>query len=255
MQLFQSLRLPEFLLFHHTYWIYFVRLNKDLDLKPVTKAEQSVSSSGLPVAAPTRIVIFAKAPVPGKVKTRLIPALGDVAAAQLARRMLADTVQHALSAKLSIPEVCVTPDFDDLEWKGQLPSGIELSNQGPGNLGDRMAVAARRVIDRGECILLVGIDCPDLDNKRLIEAAAQLQKHDAVIHPARDGGYVLLGLKRTDPSLFDDIAWSTDTVAATTIARVQALGWSFWVGDTMSDIDEPADLVALATNRSQMSIL
>ena len=66
----------------------------------------------------------------------------------------------------------------------------------------------------------------------------------AVIHAARDGGYVLLGLARTDPSLFDDIAWSTDTVAATTIARIRALGWSLFVGDTLSDIDEPADLVA-----------
>ena len=220
-----------------------MRSNKALDLNPVTKAEQSGSSSALPKNAPTRIVIFAKAPVPGKVKTRLIPALGDVGAALLAQRMLADTVHHALSAKLSVPEICVAPDFDDREWKGQLPSGIELSNQGPGNLGDRMAAAARRVIDRCEFILLVGTDCPDLDNKRLIEAAAQLQKHDAVIHPARDGGYVLLGLRRTDPSLFDDIAWSTEAVAATTIARIQALGWSLWVGDAMSDVDEPSDLL------------
>jgi glycosyltransferase A (GT-A) superfamily protein (DUF2064 family) len=83
-----------------------------------------------------------------------------------------------------------------------------------------------------------------LDGKRLGAAAAQLERHDAVIYPARDGGYVLLGLARTDASLFSDIAWSTDTVAATTIARITELGWSLFVGETLIDIDEPADLHA-----------
>ena len=101
-----------------------------------------------------------------------------------------------------------------------------------------------RVIQSGERVLLIGTDCPALSARRLGEAAAQLDNHDAVIHPARDGGYVLLGLARTDPSLFSGIAWSTDTVAAATIARIGALGWSLFVGDTLTDIDEPADLYA-----------
>ena len=193
-------------------------------------------------AVATRIVIFAKAPVPGKVKTRLIPALGEAGAARLARQMLSDTAAHAHAAGLGVPELCATPHPDDPSWTGHLPAGVRLSDQGPGDLGQRLAAAAKRVIDRGERILLIGTDCPELDGKRLGEAAAQLESHDAMIHPARDGGYVLLGLARTDPSLFDDIAWSTETVAATTIARIGALGWSLCVGDTLSDIDEPADL-------------
>ena len=193
----------------------------------------------------TRIVIFAKAPVPGSVKTRLIPVLGAAGAAQLAQRMLADTIDHALAAGLAIPELCATPDPDDPSWAGHLPAGVRLSDQGPGDLGQRLAAATRRVIEGGERILLIGTDCPKLDGKRLREAAAQLDDHDAVIHPAFDGGYVLLGLRRTDPSLFDDVAWSTDTVAATTIARIEALGWSLFVGDTLQDIDEPADLAAV----------
>ena len=194
----------------------------------------------------TRIVIFAKAPVPGKVKTRLIPALGEAGAARLARQMLADTVAYAHAAGLGVPELCATPPPDDPSWVGHLPAGMLFSDQGPGDLGQRLAAAATRVIGHGERILLIGTDCPELDGNRLGKAAAQLERHDAVIHPARDGGYVLLGLARTDPSLFDDIAWSTDTVAATTIARIEALGWSLWVGDTMSDIDDPADLEAAA---------
>ena len=192
----------------------------------------------------TRIVIFAKAPVPGRVKTRLIPLLGEVGAARLAQRMLADTVENALAAGLATPELCATPHPDDSAWLGHLPAGVRLSDQGPGDLGQRLAAAAKRVIDCGERILLIGTDCPELDGKRLGEAAFRLESHDAMIHPARDGGYVLLGLARTDPSLFEDIAWSTNTVAATTIARVRALGWSLFVGDILSDIDEPADLDA-----------
>ncbi len=189
-----------------------------------------------------RIVIFAKAPVPGSVKTRLIPVLGEVGAAQLAQRMLADTVAHALGAGLSTPELCATPHPNDPSWAGNLPAGVRLADQGPGDLGQRLASAARRVIDDGEYILLIGTDCPELDGKRLVETAAQLENHDAVILPARDGGYVLLGLARTDPSLFENIAWSTDIVASTTIARIRALGWSLFLGETLSDIDEPTDL-------------
>ena len=195
-------------------------------------------------AVATRIVIFAKAPVAGRVKTRLIPILGEAGAARLAQRMLADTLAHALAAGLATAELCATPHPDDPDWAGYLPAGVQVSDQGTGDLGQRLAAATKRVIGGGERILLIGTDCPELNGKRLSEAAAQLESHDAVIHAARDGGYVLLGLARTDPSLFADIAWSTDTVAATTIARIRALGWSLFVGDTLSDIDEPADLVA-----------
>lgn len=198
-------------------------------------------------AVATRIVIFGKVPLPGIAKTRLIPVLGEAGAAGLAQQMLNDTVGEARAAGLGTPELCVTPHPDDPQWVGRVPVGVRLSDQGPGDLGERLAAAARRVIDAGERILLIGSDCPELDSRRLNEAAAQLESDDAVIYPARDGGYVLLGLTRTDPSLFDDIAWSTDTVAATTISRIRALGWSLFVGDTLNDIDEPADLIAAGT--------
>ena len=194
-------------------------------------------------AGATRIVIFAKAPVAGKAKTRLIPLLGADGAARLAQRMLADTVLHAKAAGLGTPELCATPEPGDPEWAGSLPAGVGLSDQGEGDLGQRLAAAVERVIGSGERVLLIGTDCPALDGQRLAAAAVQLKRHDAVICPARDGGYVLLGLARTDASLFSDIAWSTDTVAATTIARIAELGWSLYVGETLIDIDEPADLV------------
>lgn len=195
----------------------------------------------------TRIVIFAKAPVPGAVKTRLIALLGAEEAAKLAMNMLMDTVARAHEAGLGTPELCVTPHRNDPAWSGFLPDGVRLTNQGPGDLGQRLAAAAKRLIGAGERLLLIGTDCPALDGARLSAASSRLESHDAVLHPAEDGGYVLIGLKCFDPSLFSDIAWSTDTVARVTKARVAALGWSLFVGETLRDIDEPGDLDLAAT--------
>ena len=194
---------------------------------------------------PTRIVIFAKAPVPGRVKTRLIPVLGEIGAARLAHRMLLATIAEAEAAGLSNPELCATPHHADCEWLPFLPDGgIRYSDQGEGNLGERLGRAANRVIGDGEAILLIGTDCPALDRDKLRAAAAALLTNDAVIHPTADGGYALLGLRRFDGSLFEGIAWSSPTVATETISRIEALGWSLFIGETLRDVDVPADLEA-----------
>jgi rSAM/selenodomain-associated transferase 1 len=193
----------------------------------------------------TRIVIFAKAPVPGSVKTRLIPALGGAGAAQLAFEMLQATVAQACAAGLGMPELCATPRPEHPSWQPFLPAAqVSLADQGEGNLGVRLARAASRVVAAGENILLIGTDCPALDRHRLRAAALALATNDAVIHPTVDGGYALLGLRRFQASLFDGIGWSGPTVAADTISRIEALGWSLAVGDTLRDIDEPEDLTA-----------
>jgi rSAM/selenodomain-associated transferase 1 len=193
----------------------------------------------------TRIIIFAKAPVPGRVKTRLIPALGEVGAARLAHRMLFDTVTAAMEANLAVPELCLDPHPLDEAWQGFLPElHLRVTAQGEGDLGERLARATKRTILLGENALLIGSDCPGMDAGRLRAAAGALEAHDAFIHPAEDGGYALLGLTRFDPSLFADIPWSTEGVAAETIARIEALGWSLRIGETLRDVDEPADLEA-----------
>lgn len=189
----------------------------------------------------TRVVIFAKAPVPGAVKTRLVRVLGADGAAALAARMLEITVRQAIASGLDV-ELCVAPTRNAPEWRPFLPRGVRVSDQGEGDLGARLSRAAARVIDAGRAVLLIGTDCPDLDAGRLRGAAARLRTHDAVIIPAFDGGYVLLGLARFDASVFEGIAWSTESVMIATTQRVAALGWSLHVDAPLRDIDEPADL-------------
>lgn len=202
----------------------------------------------------TRIIIFAKAPVPGRAKTRLIPALGEIGAARLANRMLLETAAQAVAADLATPELCADPHPLDESWEGFLPpQQLRTTAQGDGDLGERLARAAKRVVNLGEQVLLIGTDCPQLDARCLRTAARELESHDAVIHPTFDGGYALLGLARFDPSLFNDIAWSSSTVANSTMARVRALGWSLHLGATLRDIDEPEDLAAAEAAGFQLS--
>ncbi len=191
----------------------------------------------------TQIIIFAKAPVPGRVKTRLIPALGEAASAQLAHAMLLATVAEASNAELGIPELCATPDPQDPAWLDLLPTApLYLADQGDGDLGERLARAAKRTLLVGDRVLLIGTDCPELTRGHLRDAAAALDDYDAVLHPAQDGGYVLLGLRRFDPSLFEGIAWSSPTVAHETLDRIASLGWTVHVAETLRDVDEPDDL-------------
>ena len=196
-----------------------------------------------PGSRQARILIFAKAPVPGRVKTRLIPALGAEGAARLAAEMLERTAREALESHVGAVELCADPSPDDPQWAGHWPQGVELTAQGEGDLGERLARAARRVLDGGEKVILIGTDSSDLDRVHLREAASALEGFDAVIHPTLDGGYALLALARFDASLFAEIPWSTDAVARTTVERIRPLGWSLRVGAPLRDIDEPADLL------------
>jgi rSAM/selenodomain-associated transferase 1 len=154
--------------------------------------------------------------------------------------MLKSTVGEALATGLAV-ELCGEPDA--AEWHEER-AGLQLTPQGEGELGERLAGAAERVLGE-EPVLLVGADCPELDRCRLHRAAEALDDHDAVIHPALDGGYALLGLRRFDRSVFEGIGWSTRIVAAQTMARIEALGWSLHVGETLRDVDEPEDLTQL----------
>ncbi|MDE2570287.1 MAG: TIGR04282 family arsenosugar biosynthesis glycosyltransferase [Sphingomonadales bacterium] len=192
----------------------------------------------------SRVILFGKAPLAGFAKTRLIPAVGKVGAAVLARRLLIHAIDEARAAFHGAVELCVTPSPDDPVWdvQGIRHPDLSWSEQGDGDLGARMARAAKRALANGEPVLLIGSDCPALDRRTLSVAARRLENADAVMIPALDGGYVLLGLRRYDPSLFSEIAWSTETVAHVTAERCARLGWRVDRMAPLPDIDEPSDL-------------
>ena len=200
-------------------------------------------------AKPTscRIVVFAKAPAPGRVKTRLIPTLGEAGAAALHRRLVMHTLRAAQEADLGPVELWCAPDthhafFSECE-RG---FGVSLHSQCEGDLGARMRRALENVLGRAERAILVGSDIPALSAQYLRDAERALSRaHDAVIGPAEDGGYVLIGLARCDPDLFRDIPWGEPEVLAETRGRIAALRWRCFELPALSDVDRPEDLKRL----------
>jgi len=147
--------------------------------------------------AGTALIVFAKAPVAGRAKTRLIPALGAEGAAALAARLLDHAMQQAAEAGLGAIELCVTPDATHpLLQAAAARHGAVLSVQGEGDLGARMQRALSRRLAGHARVLLIGTDAPSLDAGVLRAAAQALAAHDAVFVPALDGGYALVGLAR-----------------------------------------------------------
>lgn len=194
---------------------------------------------------PVRIVIMAKAPLPGYAKTRLIPALGEEGAACLARQMLDHAVGTALQADIGPVECCVTPDPLHPVWTRLKNHSISWTSQVEGDLGLRMEAVARRVIADGESLLLIGTDCPGLQPRHLQIAAQWLAHGQACMIPVTDGGYCLLGLNHFHASVFTDIPWSSSRVAEYTRYRISRLQWSLAEFEQLQDIDEPEDLNAL----------
>lgn len=191
----------------------------------------------------TRIVIFAKAPVAGLAKTRLAPALGAEGAARLAAHMLAFAIDQALAVPGVEVELCVAPGPTDPAWQGwRFPANLQVVAQGDGDLGERLARAADRAFATGVRPVFIGTDCPALDTVRLRDAVEMLSIHDAFIHGTEDGGYALLGLARSVPSVFTDIPWSTAAVFGLTMSRLSQAGLSVGVGDQLVDVDEPETL-------------
>ena len=150
-----------------------------------------------------QIAIFARWPEPGKAKTRLIPALGAEGAAAVYRKLLELTVREARASGLPF-HLRVTGD-DPARFRKWLGTDLDVRDQGDGDLGEKLV----RVPTPG---MMIGSDCPGLTAALLREAASALSAHDAVIGPADDGGYWLLGLRNPCPALFTDVAWSTPAV-------------------------------------------
>lgn len=201
-----------------------------------------------------RILVFAKAPTPGRAKTRLIPALGASGAAKLQRQLIARTLRTAMAAGLGKPELWCAPHPGDPFFAACAKQhGLDLQPQGEGDLGMRMARGLESALAAGSPGLLIGCDCPALTPAYLRQAAAALAEgNDAVFGPAEDGGYVLIGAARSPTAqLFEGIAWGTATVMQATRARLTDGDWRWRELALLWDLDRPEDLLRLRELRTQ----
>lgn len=190
----------------------------------------------------TAILVFARAPVAGAVKTRLIPLLGAAGAATLHRRLLGHALATAQRAGNSLA-LWGTPDSSDPVLQDMAAQyGAAMQQQQGADLGARMAHAFAATLAQTAQALCIGADCPALTANHLHQAAAALREgSDAVFVPAEDGGYALVGLRRHIPQLFAGIDWGTATVMAQTRSRLQALHLRWQELETLWDVDRPAD--------------
>jgi len=190
-----------------------------------------------------RLLVFAKAPVPGEVKTRLIPALGAQGAAALQARLTRRAVETALAANVAPVELWCSPD-DRHPFFHELPVARRV--QRGTDLGERMADALCTALAQSRFAILIGTDCPTLTDDYLRDAAECLALgEDAVLGPAEDGGYVLIGLRRCEARLFEGIAWGTAEVLAATRARLAECGFHWHELPTLWDVDRVDDLARL----------
>ena len=191
-----------------------------------------------------RLIVFAKAPEPGTVKTRLIPALSAAGAAELHRRLVRHSLGAATAARLGPVELWCAPDTSDPFFREcERRFGASLHAQGEGDLGARMRRAFESALAHAPRAILVGSDIPALSAQYLRDAdQALVRGDDAVIGPAEDGGYVLMGLSRSDPELFRDIPWGGPEVMAEMRRRIAALAWRLRELPVLWDVDRPEDL-------------
>jgi uncharacterized protein len=191
------------------------------------------------------LIIFTRYPEPGKTKTRLIPALGEVGAANLQKQMTEHTILQIKELQ-NISAITVEVRFAGGNWElmqNWLGLDFVYKNQGEGDLGQRMMRSLADAFDsHAEQVIIIGTDCPGLNSHILASAFEKLQVCDLVLGPALDGGYYLIGLRRVIPELFSQIPWGTATVFPQTVEIAQRLNISSVYLPTLADVDRPEDL-------------
>ena len=190
---------------------------------------------------PVAVAVLAKAPIAGFAKTRLIPVLGARGAAVLQERLVERAVETACAAAIGPVTLWTTPDESHPVFQSiGARLGITLARQADGDLGARMLAA---ITAANTCVLLIGSDCPALTLDHLRAAADVLRdRAPAVVIPAEDGGYALIGLRTSEPALFSDMPWSTPLVMNETRRRLRTLGLTWCEPVMLWDVDLPQDL-------------
>jgi rSAM/selenodomain-associated transferase 1 len=193
-------------------------------------------------ASPERLLLqFVRAPEPGAVKTRMMPELSAGEACRLHTALFAHTARRLAAVGDCQREIWVDGDVADPLFRDR---GAGLRSQCGADLGERMHRAFTDALARAGVAVLVGSDCPAIDAAYIEAAFDALVGAELVLGPALDGGYVLIGLRRSVGALFDGVPWGTERVLDATLDRAAALGWRTSLLQPLQDIDRPSDLPA-----------
>jgi len=194
--------------------------------------------------ASTALIVFAKAPVAGQVKTRLCPPLTPDEAASLHGSLVLDLLDRCQSLKGCDAIVAGAPSqnhpfFGAMKTRFKIPIWDQVGD----DLGARMAHAFQAALGSSyHSVLIVGTDIPGISVSLITTAFKSLQDHDIVLGPTVDGGYYLIGLRTPVPELFENIPWSTDQVFSLTEEKIKALGLTLTVLPMLRDLDTVDDL-------------
>lgn len=193
--------------------------------------------------SPALIIQFAREPVVGEVKTRLIGQLTARQACDLHCELVRTTCHTLVTAAVADVELAVAGATGDSLFRQCLALGVDrITRQCGRDLGERMYNALVDGLARYERVLLVGSDCPGIDSPYLARALRELDHAPVVLGPAEDGGYVLIGARKIEPAVFRGVKWGTAKVFADTVSRLDRLGLRWRELPVLADIDRPADL-------------
>ncbi|WP_417517531.1 TIGR04282 family arsenosugar biosynthesis glycosyltransferase [Marinobacter sp.] len=199
------------------------------------------------IEAPSALLMqFAKWPEAGRVKTRLIPALGVSGALDAHLTLTLAVLDNLCGSGLPVQfwwdrAVEAVPEDAQEVVRAIEHQGLEQRIQKGANLGVRMQGALDSGLASHPLAIIVGSDCPSVEPGYVHQAVAGLQEYDVVLGPSDDGGYVLIGARRVVPHMLDDIAWGTEGVLEQTCERLKELGLSVGLLEPRWDVDEPED--------------
>ncbi|XVJ68466.1 MAG: glycosyltransferase [Rhizobacter sp.] len=195
----------------------------------------------------TAVGVFARAPIPGRTKTRLIPALGAQGAADLAIRMLRHALRVAVQAQVGPVTLWAAGDAQHpLLLEIAQEAGVPVRPQVEGDLGERLHQALLSMQSASSArAMVIGSDVPALQPRHLHDAARSLNTNDVAVFPADDGGYVLIACKQTPAAPFQEVDWGGEQVLQQTRERCRTAALRLWEGEMLWDVDRPEDLLRL----------
>ena len=203
----------------------------------------------------TSLIIFAKSPIPGKVKTRLTPCITPTEAAELYKAFIIDIIGNTHKLKYERVTIADTPSNEEATFHSICGQSVDYLPQKGHDLGERMKNAFKHSFDKGsKRTVIIGTDSPTLPSSYIQKAFDALKEVSVTIGPTFDGGYYLIGLSEQNDAIFDGIDWSTSKVFGQTLTRIQVVNKQLYVLPPWYDVDTPDNLEFLRSHIQAMKL-